>query len=259
MSIKQKLEVAASSNLVFAQIMDIFIYLSSLRYAGTRYECPICNGKYRKFLFGGNENQRQNAKCPRCRSLERHRLVWIYLKLKTNFLKLKHNILYVAPEYCFRKKFASLKNIHYISVDLESPLAIKKMDVTDLEFDDSTFDSIICLHVLEHVQDDKKAMREFFRVLKPGGWAILQVPVLREKTFEDDTINTKEMRLKYFGQDDHVREYGIDFKERLEESGFIVNVENLHKDISADQANRYRLLFKNNNMEDIYFSIKPRL
>ena len=96
MSIKQKLEVAASSNLVFAQIMDIFIYLSSLRYAGTRYECPICNGKYRKFLFGGNENQRQNAKCPRCRSLERHRLVWIYLKLKTNFLKLKHNILCIV-------------------------------------------------------------------------------------------------------------------------------------------------------------------
>lgn len=259
MGIKRKFEVLASSNLVLAQIMDIFIYLSSLRYAGTKYECPICNGKYRKFLSGGNENQRQNAKCPRCRSLERHRLVWIYLKIKTNFLKSKQGILYVAPEYCFRKKFDSLKNIKYISIDLESPLAMNEMDVTDLEFGDSTFDSIICLHVLEHVQDDRKAMLEFFRVLKPGGWAILQVPIFREETYEDDNINTKELRLKHFGQDDHVREYGLDFKDRLDESGFVVKVENIQDDISATQINRYRLLSEDNNMDSIYFCIKPKL
>ena len=203
MGIKRKLEVLASSNLVLARIMNIFIYISSLRYSGTRYECPICNGKFRKFLSGGNENQRQNSKCPRCRSLERHRLVWIYLKHKTNFLKSKQKLLYVAPEYCFRKKFDSLKNIQYISVDLESPLAMKKMDVTNLKFDDSIFDSIICLHVLEHVQDDKKAMREFLRVLKPGGWAILQVPILGEKTYEDDTIKLLSFN---YNEDDYFTE-----------------------------------------------------
>lgn len=258
MTIKQKLEVFASKNYVGAKLLDMIMYLSSLRFTGDQYECPICTGNFRKFLSGGNDNNRQNSKCPRCRSLERHRTIWIYIKSKTDILKNKQKILYIAPEYCFRKQFDSLKNIQYISIDLESPLAMKKMDITDLKFAEFEFDGIFCLHVLEHVENDIKAMHEFFRVLKPSGWAILQVPVLREKTYEDKSINTKELRLKHFGQEDHVREYGLDFKERLEESGFFVNVESLQKIISNEQADRYRILFANNEMENIYFCTKPK-
>ena len=113
MTIKQKLEVLISNNFVGAKLLDMIMYLSSLRFAGDQYECPICNGKFSKFLSGGNENNRQNVKCPRCRSLERHRTIWIYLKSKTDILKTKQQILYIAPEYCFRKQFDALKNIFY--------------------------------------------------------------------------------------------------------------------------------------------------
>jgi ubiquinone/menaquinone biosynthesis C-methylase UbiE len=132
-----------------------------------------------------------------------------------------------------------------------------KMDIANLKFPDSSFDCIICLHVLEHVEEDRKAMREFYRVLKPNGWAILQVPILRDKTFEKSSIRTRTQRLKYFGQEDHVRQYGLDFKDKLLDVGFRVNVETFDKEISPDIINRYRLKVKDIKHENLYFCTKP--
>jgi ubiquinone/menaquinone biosynthesis C-methylase UbiE len=167
------------------------------------------------------------------------------------------NILYIAPEYCYRKNFKRFKNIQYTSIDLENPIAMMKMDITDLKFDDSSFDCILCLHVLEHVEDDRNAVKELYRVLKPNGWAILQVPILRDKTFENPSIKTREQRLKYFGQEDHVRIYGLDFKERLTELGFKVEVENLREQIPPKSVNRYRLTTTDNSLGSVYLCTKP--
>jgi len=146
-----------------------------------------------------------------------------------------------------------MPNLDYISVDLESPIAMLKMDVTDLQFPDDCFNCTICYHVLEHVSDDKKAMAEIFRVLKPGGWAILQVPILRDKTFEDPSVKTPKDREKIFGQHDHVRAYGLDYKHRLKSAGFSVKVDDYVTQLGDDAIGRYGLM-KN---EDIYFCSKP--
>jgi ubiquinone/menaquinone biosynthesis C-methylase UbiE len=189
--------------------------------------------------------------------LERHRLIWLFLKYRTNLFSTRLKLLYVAPEYCFRKNFQRFKNIQIISIDLENPIAMMKMDITDLKFNDSLLDCILCLHVLEHVEDDRKAIKDLYRVLKPNGWAILQVPILRDKTFEDPSIKTREQRLKYFGQEDHVREYGLDFKDRLTEAGFQVKVETLKEEISPNSVFRYRLLTTDKNLQSVYFCTKP--
>ncbi|MEJ2053426.1 MAG: methyltransferase domain-containing protein [Calditrichaceae bacterium] len=256
MSPKQKIEIFAASHPSLRPFLELALYLNALRYRGNNYECPVCGGKFKTFLPGGSKNQRPDAKCPGCRSLERHRIVWLYLKQKTNLFNQNNDLLYFAPEYCFRRIFDKLKNINYISVDLESPTAMEKMDVTDLKFDEATFDCILCLHVLEHVEDDKKAMQELYRVIKPNGWAIIQVPIVREKTYEDAAIRNPEDRLKHFGQEDHVREYGLDFKDRLADAGFTVTVEPVEKVVSSEDMQRYRLTTNDKDLKNIYFCRK---
>jgi len=149
-----------------------YIYIT-IRYFGLRFKCPCCDGCFRKFLFFGAK-PRPNARCPRCGSLERHRLLWLYLRNKINFFSDHLKVLDIAPIHFFQKKCKKLKNLDYISADISSPIAMIKMDITDINLHDNQFDCIICYHVLEHILDDEKAMRELFRVLKPGGWAILQ-------------------------------------------------------------------------------------
>jgi SAM-dependent methyltransferase len=191
-------------------------------YAGNRVECPICQHHYRIFLPYGRINPRQNALCPSCLSLERHRLIWVYLKEKTNFFHQKLEVLHIAPEHCFMKPFEKQHGNGYITADIESPLAKVKMDIHEMPFEDSRFDAVLCNHVLEHVSDDIKAMSEIRRVLKPGGWAIMQIPFFSpvpDVTFEDHTITDKREREKIFGQDDHVRKYGRDYPKRIERSG----------------------------------------
>jgi predicted SAM-dependent methyltransferase len=253
---KQSLEYFASSNSILSWLLNLAMHLNSLRYVGSKFECPICKGKFRTFLLGGRKNLRPHAKCPRCRSLERHRLVWLYLINKTNFINSKLKLLYVSPEYCIRRKIQKLKNIQYISIDLENPIAMIKMDITDLKFTNSSFDCILCLHVLEHVEEDEKAMQEFYRVLKPNGWAIFQVPIFQDKTYENSSIRTRAQRLKHFGQEDHVRLYGSDFKDKLMDVGFLVNVEAFDKEISPDLMNRYRLTPSNGKLENLYYCTK---
>ncbi|HMK48644.1 MAG TPA: methyltransferase domain-containing protein, partial [Thermodesulfovibrionales bacterium] len=219
-------------------------------------ECPICGGSFDSFLPYG-VIKRDNALCPSCGSLERHRLLWLYLKAKTDLFSGKKKLLDIAPTMILSEKMKRLPNVDYLSIDKFSSVAMRKMDITCLDLQDDTFDSILCYHVLEHVPDDRRAMRELLRVLKPGGWAILQVPLKPglQKTMEGVHISDPAERRRLFGQEDHVRYYGLDYKDRLEEEGFAVRCDPFAKTLSLEEINRYSV-FRD---EDIYFCSKPRV
>lgn len=215
-----------------------------LFYKGNNVECPICKSQYRKFLPYGRINPRPNALCPNCLSLERHRLIWIYLNKKTNFFTQPLHVLHIAPEPCFLKPFEKQHGTTYMTADIESPLAKVKMDIHKIPFPENTFDVVLCNHVLEHVKDDIAAMREINRVLKPGGWAILQIPFFAPVpavTFEDATITNPREREKIFGQDDHVRKYGHDYPDRINQSGLIAETLAFARELPATLAERYGL------------------
>ncbi len=226
------------------KVSHFFARLIGLFYTGNNVECPVCGAHYRNFLPYGRFKSRDNALCPNCLSLERHRLMWLFLKEKTNFFSARLKVLHIAPEYCFLKRFKALKNLDYVSADLESPLARVKMDVQEIPFGNDTFDVVFCNHTLEHVDDDIKAMTELFRVLKPGGWGIIQSPinVEREKTYEDKSIITEKEREIHFGQKDHVREYGLDYDKRINSAGFKVEVNDFIKDMDSEKVAKYALL-----------------
>ena len=211
---------------------------------GKKYTDPIDDSNYSKFLSYGYKTVRKNALCPGTLSLERHRLLWLYLDKETDFLNSNLKVLHVAPEQVFYKKFKKLKNWEYFTFDLNSPIADIKGDLTSTNFKDESFDLIICNHVLEHIEDDKLALNEIYRILKYNGISILQVPmnVKRKNTFEDSSIKSKNQREKYFGQYDHVREYGLDFKDRVEQAGFEVEMINYSTKISQDLVIKYGLM-----------------
>jgi SAM-dependent methyltransferase len=189
---------------------------------GRNVTCPICSKSFRKFLPYGRINPRPNALCPNCLSLERHRLIWLYLKQTTSFFDRKQHVLHIAPEGCFMHPFQEIHREQYITADIESPLAKVKMDIHKIPFQDNTFDAVLCNHVLEHVRDDIQAMQEIARVLKPGGFAILQVPFFHpvpDQTISDPAVTNPKMREKMFGQDDHVRKYGKDYPQRIARAG----------------------------------------
>jgi len=217
--------------------------LTSVFYLGNKVECTVCKKHYRKFLPYGYVEPRENALCPKCLALERHRLMQLYLVNKTNFYTGNPHVLHVAPEFCFIKRFEKLLGDNYITADLESPLAKVKMDVQDIPFPDNTFDVIFCNHIMEHVESDIKALQELYRVLKPGGWGIIQSPINydRETTYEDPSIVTPEERTKHFGQHDHVREFGADYGKRLAMGGFTVVEDDYVKTLPAEKVIRYAL------------------
>ncbi len=237
------------------RIAHILLTVISPLYRGNRFEDPIDGAKYRKLLPYGQLNKRANALAPRSLSLERHRLIWLYLKQETTFFTDKISFLHVAPEYCFIRKFKKLKNIDYVTGDLISPWADIKMDICDMPFDENKFDVAMCNHVFEHVEDDRKGMSEFFRVLKPGGWAIFQVPLNRnnEKTLEDPTVTDPKERERLYLQHDHVRLYGLDYKERLETVGFSVTENDLCHRLGKELTERYALP----QSEILYICQKP--
>lgn len=193
---------------------------------GNTFTDPIDGKSFRSFLPYGYDSQRNNVLSPSTLSLERHRLLWLYLQNETDFFTNSENkkILHFAPEQCFYKRFRKQQNISYTTTDLLSPLADVKADICNLPFGDNSYDIIFCNHVLEHIPDDTKAMQELYRVLKPGGMAILQIPqdLNRENTFEDDSITDKKERARIFGQYDHVRIYGRDYFNKLRSIGFKV-------------------------------------
>jgi SAM-dependent methyltransferase len=215
-----------------------------LLYRGNKVKCPVCNNCYKEFLPYGRISVRKNALCPNCLSLERHRLIFVYLKDETDFFSSEKSVLHIAPELCFMKQFEAKHGEQYITADIESPLAKVKMDIHEMPFADNQFDYVLCNHVLEHVRDDIKAMQEIKRVLKPGGQAILQVPFFTpvpEKTFEDFTITDKREREKIFGQDDHVRKYGNDYPDRMKQAGLTPILENLTQKLGDEQCFKFGL------------------
>ena len=200
----------------------LFQPILSLIFIGSKFTDPINGKQYSHFLSYGYNNIRTNALCPGTLSLERHRLLWLYLNSNSNIESQFLNVLHVAPEQVFFRKFKNFKNWTYTTTDLNSPLADIKADLCNLPFKDETYDLILCNHVLEHIIDDIKAMKEIYRVLKKGGKAILQVPLdmEKEKSYEDHTIINPKDRSKHFGQYDHVRIYGMDFFKKLSNIGF---------------------------------------
>lgn len=224
-------------------------------YVGNNVECPICEHHYRIFLPYGRINPRKNALCPSCLSLERHRLIWLYLREKTDFFQKKLDVLHIAPEHCFMKPFEKQHGDKYITADIESPLAKVKMDIHEMPFEDSRFDAVLCNHVLEHVTDDIKAMSEIRRVLKPGGWAIMQIPFFSpvpDVTFEDHSITDKREREKIFGQDDHVRKYGRDYSKRIEKAGLKAKEDRFVFELPKETVGKYGLP----HSEVIYVGVK---
>ncbi|TPN83045.1 class I SAM-dependent methyltransferase [Aquimarina algicola] len=215
----------------------------SLFLRGNKYTDPIDGKRFSRFLPYGYINQRDNVLSPSTLSLERHRLLWLYLKNETEFFTTPAKVLHFAPEQAFYKRFRKLKHIEYTTTDLNSPLADVKADICNLPFENDQFDVIFCNHVLEHIPDDTKAMQELLRVLKPAGMAILQIPqdLDREHTFEDDTITDPIERAKIFGQYDHVRVYGRDYFEKLRSIGFKVDEINYTEILTPTEVEKYCL------------------
>ncbi len=227
------------------QMSLLFSRIAPLIYKGDRYTDPISEKSYRKFLPYGYSGRakRKNVLCPGSLSLERHRLLWLYLKNKTDFFTRPHEMLHIAPEQCFYRIFKAQSNLKYTTADLNSPIADVHMDLHKAPFNDNSFDVIFCNHVLEHVEDDAQCMRELYRIMRPGGWGIFQVPqdTSREKTYEDKTITHPEDREIHFWQKDHVRLYGLDFKTRLEKAGFEVIADDYINSFTPEEIDRYRL------------------
>lgn len=210
---------------------------------GSKYTDPIDGKNFKMFLPYGYGNQRNNVLSPSTLSLERHRLLWLFLQNETDFFTAKKRVLHFAPEQCFLKRFKNLKNIDYTTTDLESPIADVKADICNLPFEDNSYDIILCNHVLEHIPEDTKAMQELYRVMKPGGYGVFQIPqdLTRDITFEDDSITDKKERAAIFGQYDHVRIYGRDYFNKLRSIGFKVEEIDYTATLSDTDIERYCL------------------
>jgi SAM-dependent methyltransferase len=222
---------------VFQPILGLFL-------KGNQFTDPIDGKSFSTFLPYGYNNLRKNALSPSTFSLERHRLLWLYLKNETGFFDKKIKLLHFAPEQAFYKRFKKLSSIQYDTIDINSPLAMIKADICDLPIKDNTYDFILCNHVLEHILDDNKAISELYRVLKKDGVGIFQVPIdmKKEFTFQDDSITDKKERNKIFGQYDHVRVYGKDYFTKLKNAGFKVEEVDYTKNLSKDEIYRFSIV-----------------
>ena len=236
-------------------LVDRLLALRAIPFLGTRHECPCCGWRLRSFTRGGSSlRSRVNGYCPRCNSKARHRRDWLYLRDHTELFTSRLRVLHVSPKYALSRRLSRLPNLDYIAGDLERrPHVAMRFDLTSLPLRAGTFDSAICIHVLEHIEDDRTAMAELFRVLRPGGWAFVSVPVrLDQPTYEDAAVTAPHDRLREFGETDHVRFYGYDLVQRLEAIGFKVT---LDRATALDPASmqRYGLLAD----ENIFFCEKP--
>jgi len=229
---------------------------------GDKVFCPICNFRFNSFAPHGSPI-RKNSKCWNCGSLERHRLLYLYFRDRTNLFSdiSKISLLHFAPEKAFYKIFSQKKYIEYVPCDLSperynynGKVKVRKADVTKIPFTDNSFDVILCNRVLEHVPNDTQAMAEMYRVMKKGGWGVITVPIdyNRENTYEDFTITTPAEREKAFGQHDHVRWYGKDYKDRLKNAGFKVTEDDYVRQFSIEELFRFGL----QETEIIYYSEK---
>jgi len=243
----------------------------SLKYKGADYYCPYCKNSFAKFLPGGTDlpvlieqdviggGYRENMLCPRCFSVDRDRLIYLFLEEKTDLFSAPMRILHIAPEGCIRAMLMSLPNIDYHSgvkyyEGYYYDRHINLMDITSLPFESETFDAILCNHVLEHIDDDRKAMKEIYRIMKPRAWAMLQVPISLklDQTFYDPSIDTPEEREQVYGQFDHVRLYGKDYPDILKKEGFSVNTYSPFETHPPEELEKYAL----NAREILYIAYK---
>jgi SAM-dependent methyltransferase len=215
---------------VFNSLLIFYYKFNSIIYSGKQVYCPICDKKFEKF--------KKNNTCPACGAGSWHKAMWLFLSRRTNILTNNQlDLLHFAPEYCFYYKFKKMSHINYLSGDLNSPRAMEHIDMTNIDFPDNYFDVLLSNHVLEHVDNDIKAMRELYRVQKNDGWSVHLVPIdyTRRDTFEDQSINTPELRQKIYGHYDHKRIYGTDYKNRLESVGFTVEIIMIEDFASEDE------------------------
>ncbi|MDR2885844.1 MAG: methyltransferase domain-containing protein [Rikenellaceae bacterium] len=210
----------------------------ALGYRGEGVECPVCGKHYRELLpQDWNGTTHRNVVCPRCHSVGRFRFMELMLRSRGDFYRPGNKVLHVAPERCFVRKFEKAFGKDYITADLNSLAAKVRMNVENIPFPDDSFDVVLCNHVLEHVGDDRRAMGEIRRVLRPGGWAMLQVPIDTDRavTYEDPSITLPRDRRIYFGQADHVRLHGRDYPDRLSQAGFRVEENRFADTLTGDQ------------------------
>jgi SAM-dependent methyltransferase len=227
MKLSRMLRVLQKSipNLLYPHVRNVRNFLRHLphRWKRNRF-CPVCE-KYSTLFASFGSDPRKDAQCLRCGALERDRFAWLYLKRKTNLLDgTKKEMLHLAPEPALEPRLQRVVGKGYLTADLLNKRVMTKMDITNIRYPDDHFNVIFCSHVLEHVQDDERALRELSRVLNPDGWAILMVPIKADMTFEDESVTDPEEREHMFGQGDHVRIYGEDFLDRVKNNGFKVTI-----------------------------------
>ena len=218
------------------------VYLR-IKYSGNKVICPCCKSTFREFAIFGN-TRRRNSRCPKCESLERHRLLWMYFDHKTSLFKKPLKLLHVAPETVFFKYFKKQKNIDYHPVDIYPHLYPKGtvyFDLLNPDLPDNSFDVIICNHVFQYIEDDKTAIKNIYKLMKPGGWAILQVPIdtTKKVTYEDSSITDPLEREKAFGLKEHVRYYSYDYADKLRDAGFIVKVDDYTAEFTDEENFKY--------------------
>ena len=226
----------------------------ALLFVGRKHTCPCCGWKLRAFTHGGvSMKTRPNGYCPRCNSKARHRRDWLYLQEKTNLFSDNIRLLHVSPKYALSRRLTKMPSIDFVGVDLEGrPHAPYKVDISEIPFAAEFFDAIICIHVLEHVENDRQAIGELYRVLKPGGWAMISVPIdFDNATYEDPSIVSPEERKKHFGEEQHYRLYGNDFVDRLQACGFEVQLDR-GAELSQDLKQKYGLL----DDENVFYCTK---
>lgn len=232
--------------------------LLGLLYIGRGRECPVCGCRRRRFLPYGYVISREDALCPRCLALERHRLLWLWLQNERDIAAEQPRLLHIAPEVSLIRKFTSIYKEcpdRYLTADLESPLAKMHFDICNMPLEDNSFDAVICNHIMEHISDDRVAMREVLRVMRRGGWGVILSPVdlSREETFEDDSITDPDERTRIFGQYDHRRIYGRDYADRLRGAGFEVEEVDYASTFTDEERRRYAL-----SNEILYIVRKPQ-
>jgi SAM-dependent methyltransferase len=243
MSIASSLRAAARTILPRHRRAAFRSHLSRAWYFGFSRFCPVCRSPLRRFApFDYLGSRRDDARCPVCGSLERHRLIWLYLKARTDFFDGRpKRMLHMAPELCFIPRFRRVPDLNYLNADLRMSHAMEKIDLTQVPHPDNTFDVVLCSHVIQHIPDDQKAIRELLRVLKPGGWAILHEGILGDRTVEDPAAITPEDRRRVYGDPTSCRRYGADFKDRLESCGFRVRVDDFGQTISPKDRQKLAL------------------
>ena len=216
-------------------------WIISIFYRGNTVFCPLCEKGFRKFISLENA-ENPDLLCPACGSIQRKRLLWIYLKEEILVESKDLKLLHFSPGRPLAKKLKSLPNLNYITTQIGGKKADKSYDITSIAEKDNSYDLIICYHVLEHIAEDKKAISELYRILKPAGLALVQVPFRIGKTLEDFSVTSPVERQKLFGQRDHVRYYGLeDFVNRLLSAGFRVEQNQFAKKLGKELTEKFVL------------------